>query len=614
MAKAQRVLSVEIGYSLTQVCEMDYQSKHPNVYGVFSMKTPEGILNDGYVKLNDTFIQELKSYLAANSFQAKKVIFTVSSTKIASREAIIPEVKENKVRDMIITNITDYFPVDPSMYQFAHTVMESFTDESNNKRLRVMVMAAPSDILDGYFELARALQLDLVSIDYSGNSIFQALRNRFSKGVNLTVKIDERSSLLTVTNNGVITMQRSGIYGADQVVDIMMETDVYGDKLTYDAAIRTLRKNNLVLRAEDEATLEKKEEESRLLARQQADIVSESAITGDTSSLAAATVAAKQAENAVKMLRLKRDVTYSYEQLISSIVRVIDYYNSKNRDAAIDNIVITGIAADFWGFSTLLSNELGRDVEVLKDLSGTSINQGLHLQDISLGDYISVIGAGIGSVGFMPAALAAAIQEDKTKNAFATKEQVPLIVFVACVSVSVILGVMALVPFISSSISFDRLTTKKAELQPIEAVYNDYLAKKADNDYLLSMYSMTENSNRDLYELFGKIENALPTDTAVKSLGIDSTGMTINMTLNNKREAAAAIINLRTLDAFSDVSVTGITQNEIEGVVTVDMTVTCVYGINPALAADQAATEEGTAATDTATDGTGADTAATTAQ
>ena len=43
MAKAQRVLSIEIGYSLTQVCEMDFRSKHPQVYGVFSMKTPDGI-------------------------------------------------------------------------------------------------------------------------------------------------------------------------------------------------------------------------------------------------------------------------------------------------------------------------------------------------------------------------------------------------------------------------------------------------------------------------------------------------------------------------------------------------------------------------------------------
>ena len=63
--------------------------------------------------------------------------------------------------------------------------------------------------------------------------------------------------------------------------------------------------------------------------------------TGDTSQIASTTVAAKQAGANLKMLRLRRDVTISYQQLIGSIVRVIDYYNSKNRDAAIDNIIIT---------------------------------------------------------------------------------------------------------------------------------------------------------------------------------------------------------------------------------------------------------------------------------
>ena len=92
MAKAQRVLSIEIGYSLTQVCEMDFRSKHPQVYGVFSMKTPDGILNDGAISPTESYIQELKSYIAANGMTAKKVIFAVSSTKIASREATIPTV------------------------------------------------------------------------------------------------------------------------------------------------------------------------------------------------------------------------------------------------------------------------------------------------------------------------------------------------------------------------------------------------------------------------------------------------------------------------------------------------------------------------------------------
>lgn len=380
MAKAQRVLSIEIGYSLTQVCEMDFQSKHPQVYGVFSMKTPDGILDDGYVKATEGFVNDLKSYIAANGMQAKKLIFAVSSTKIANREAIIPFVKEKMVREMIMTNITDYFPVDPSQYQFAHNIMDTVTDDAGTKQYRVMVMAAPADMLNGYSVLANALGLELVAVDYSGNSIFQALRHRFATGVNLTVKIDERSSLLTVTNNGVITMQRPGIYGADQVVDILMETDVYGDPLTYEAAVKTLRRNNLVMRPEEEELLAEKEEEVRKLELAQQQAMTLANTTGDTSQVASATVAAKQAGSNLKMLRLRRDVTLSYQQLISSIVRVIDYYNSKNRDAAIDNIIITGIAADFWGFAGLLSQELGRNVEVLKDLAGTNINQGLHLQ------------------------------------------------------------------------------------------------------------------------------------------------------------------------------------------------------------------------------------------
>ena len=70
MAKAQRVLSIEIGYSLTQVCEMDFRSKHPQVYGVFSMKTPDGILNDGaispcllYTSIWDRWFLRIKTHL-----------------------------------------------------------------------------------------------------------------------------------------------------------------------------------------------------------------------------------------------------------------------------------------------------------------------------------------------------------------------------------------------------------------------------------------------------------------------------------------------------------------------------------------------------------------------
>lgn len=594
MAKAQRVLSIEIGYSLTQVCEMDFQSKHPQVYGVFSMKTPEGVLDDGYVKTTEGFVNDLKSYITANGMQAKKLIFAVSSTKIANREAIIPFVKEKMVRDMIMTNITDYFPVDPSQYQFAHTIMDTVTDDAGTKQYRVMVMAAPADMLNGYKVLANALGLELVAVDYSGNSIFQALRHRFATGVNLTVKIDERSSLLTVTNNGVITMQRPGIYGADQIVDILMETDVYGEPLTYEGAIKTLRRNNLVMRPEEEELLAEKEEEVRKLELAQQQAMALANTTGDTSQVASTTVAAKQAGSNLKMLRLRRDVTISYQQLISSIVRVIDYYNSKNRDAAIDNIIITGIAADFWGFAGLLSQELGRNVEVLKDLAGTNISQGLHLQGVSLGDYISVIGAGLGSVGFMPATE----KTDKKKGGASAKEsissignndKVPYIVLGLGLVIGIGLSAAALVPYYMSKVENQNLQERKAQLAPVQDTYNEYVAVGEDYKYMTSLYNATLNTVDDLPELFGELEDRLPSDSMVTTMSVSSEKLSMVVQTTTKTSVAKAIVEYRQLPYFSDVIVAQVAEmlDPDTGEKLINYTIICEFGDNPWIARDE---------------------------
>ncbi len=609
MAKAQRVLSIEIGYSLTQVVEMDFQSKHPKVYGVFSMKTPEGILDDGFVKATEEYVNDLKSYITANGMTAKKVIFAVSSTKIANREAMIPFVKEKMVRDMLMTNITDYFPVDPSQYQFAHNIMETVTDDAGNKQYRVMVMAAPSDIINGYHQLANMLGLELSSIDYTGNSIFQALRHRFATGVNLTVKIDERSSLLTVTNNGVITMQRPGIYGADQVVDILMETDVYGEPLTYEGAVKTLRRNNLVMKPEEESLLAEKEAEVAELEKAQQAAMTLANTTGDTSQVASTTVAAKQAGANLKMLRLRRDVTLSYQQLISSIVRVIDYYNSKNRDAAIDNIIITGIAADFWGFAALLSQELDRNVEVLKDLAGTNIDQGLHLQGVSLGDYIAAIGAALGSVGFMPA-----VSEDKKKkgkggasakdslSTLSQNDKLPYIVLGVGVGVAVILSAVSLVPYFMTKSVNESLQERKAQLAPVQDVYNQYVAVQADYDYMVALSDATTNYNNQLPEIIAELESHFPSATMVASMNVTQEGISMNVTVPNKQSIAKTLVEFRRLPYFSEVIVNGFSESldKETGVIVDTYTIEFVYGENPLLATEEVAEEEAAETTDEA--------------
>lgn len=131
---AGKVISIEIGYSLTRVCEVDYKSKTHKVYGYFSIPTPEGMINDGILNLNESYATALREALAEHKMKSKQVVFTLTSTKIASREVTIPFVKENRIMDVVNANASDYFPVDLSQYQLAYSMLGVLGDPKSGQQ------------------------------------------------------------------------------------------------------------------------------------------------------------------------------------------------------------------------------------------------------------------------------------------------------------------------------------------------------------------------------------------------------------------------------------------------------------------------------------------------
>ena len=145
-----KVLSIKVGDSVTRVCLMDYRSKNPKVYQSFAIQTPAGVISDGVLQGDIAeFANLLKNAIQERNMRTKYVVFTVQSTKIATREAKLPYVKENRVGAMVIANAGDYFPIDLANYQISHNILGVEEDE-DGKRYKIQVLAAPKTILDGY--------------------------------------------------------------------------------------------------------------------------------------------------------------------------------------------------------------------------------------------------------------------------------------------------------------------------------------------------------------------------------------------------------------------------------------------------------------------------------
>lgn len=561
---AGKVISIEIGYSLTRVCETDYKAKIHRIYKNFSIPTPEGVINDGALMITPEYVESMKAALAENKVKSKQVVFTITSAKIASREVVIPFVKDNRIADVINANASDYFPVDLTQYQLAYNVLGVLGETKGNQQYKLLVMAAPKALLSGYYDLARALKLEVAALDYAGNSIYRVVKEECAQGTNLIIKSDERSTLVMVVQNGAISFTRNIAYGVDEAIQSVMESLREGKVDTITKAVDILSRY-LCVQLQQEETGQQKETEKA------DDLVIEEISDESRESAKAATEKTPQQ-------RAVEEVTRSLMPLIGSIARVVDYYVSHNANTTIDRVLFTGLGADIQGLNQLLAQEINHPVEVLTQAAGWNFEKSFKTK--AYGAYLACAGAAVEPLGFKANKEKAGAKPGRSKG----KLDGAIIAYV-------VLGagiVAALGMIVSSTFSYGsalkenvELRAQASELEAIIPVYNEYVTTYNDYIKVSAMYDVTRSNNDNFYELLEELEQRLPSDVSVVSLESNRDGVAINMDVPSKNEAAAVVEQMRLFDALypDSVTVTSVTMTEEEetGSTTVNFTVTANY-------------------------------------
>jgi Tfp pilus assembly PilM family ATPase len=227
-----KMLTIEIGYSTTKAVLMDYKTRKPKVYKSAEFETTQGAVVDGYIVTEklDELCASLKKGLKKNKLKAKRVVFTVGSGKIITREIVLPGVKEHQINAIIQSNITEYFPVELDDYRIAHIKITTFKDGENAGKHKVLVIAAENKLIKGYEKLADELKLKIVDIDYAGNSTFQAVRRSAGADAIMVVKVEEENTLITIAKQGTLVLQRNVNYNVGTQVEaerVGMEESVH---------------------------------------------------------------------------------------------------------------------------------------------------------------------------------------------------------------------------------------------------------------------------------------------------------------------------------------------------------------------------------------------------
>ena len=530
MAMNNRVLSIEIGNSFTKICEIDYKVKKPKVYKVLTVETPEGVVVDGMLQPTQEYADHLVNALGTNGIRTKKVIFTISSTRVASREVQIPNVKANKIEALVKTNANDYFPVDLTQYEIGHYLAGGLTEEG---KLRVMALAVPKALLNSYYQLAQMCGWEVECFDYSSNSLYQILRDEKSEKVTMMIKIDENNTIVTVLSAGKVLLQRTVAYGVQDAIETMIASGAYAVNDPMSAVERFQKKTclNRVLHQGDKLWEEN-----------------------------AGRWEDEDAGN-VEVTAARQKITASLESLIVGVSRVIDFYDSRNSNTPIERTYVTGLGGSFSGMSKLFTNCLERKVHTLSDMDD-KIGMSKAIRSTRPAAYISCLGAVLAPVGLIDKSQQKA--KGMTVVSGTNYTFVSVAILVLGVILSIAMAVTSLTRYFGTVAENVALQARVEELQPAQTVYNEYLSTAAQYDKYKYLYEYTENPNENLVEFINELEQILPDSFYTDSFSSDQTGISMTVNVEGKAAAARTILNIRNMESIEDVQISNITDNQDE--------------------------------------------------
>ena len=538
----KKVISIEAGVWWTKVSLVEYRKKNPPVYQAFAFRTPENAVEDGYIRDKDSFANALKDELRRHNIREKEVVFTLSSSKVVTREVLIPFVKENKIRGIIDAQMRDYFPMDVSSYTVSYSKMD-VEEVDGKKQIKLLLVAIPDNLLNNYCAFADLAGLKVETFDYIGNGTVQLMCDSFLQNA-VVVQLEEQATVISILENKKLVFQRVTPYGYGATLSAILDHPILGIKDEYEAFDFLLSHNVLYNRP----VVQKIEDEEEM-KRQQA-------------------MADETYDDLAESLR--------YHLRIANTA--IEYYQNQVKREFTGNLYLVGDGSRFVGMHKLFAQEMPLPIQDINfasiiDLKSESQKAAVaQTQSQSQGTYeaptqqvkerpkaatpvgfLSVIGAAVHPIDAKPKELREAdVKKNGVRNSYV------VLAVAALISVLLILG--SSVRLLVATAQQNKLQKRIEELSYVQDTYDESSKVQQEEKVYEDIDRATLCNNEQLLPLINQLEEQLPREIHVESIEANESMVVLNMVADKKITVGQMLLNFQDVTLLQSLDIPSMTE------------------------------------------------------
>ena len=510
---AKKVLSIQTGIWWTKVAVMEYGVKHPRVFDMFTFRTPENAVEDGYIRERESLSNQLRAELSKRKITERKAIFSINSAKVVSREVMIPRVGNRQLKTLAVEQARENFPMDIASYTISYSKM-GMLDGDPKQQMKLLLLAVPDNLLSNYVSFAELCGLEIETFEYMGNCAMQFIAKNFIEDA-VIVQLEERSTIVSIVKNTKLVFQRVAPHGFDSTLAAAIDHPVLGLHEDYEA-FDFLCNNNITR------------------DKVKADMFPDSVIADPEERVIAAT----QAYEAIKE---------SMDYHVRIVVSALEFYQNQYKTPLRGTLHLIGDGMRIQGMAKYFDSKINIEVEkgdylsqvkMDKKSASVSSNETLGL--------LSVLGAVLEPMGIVPKELA-----DRASKRSSTR--IASLVFMVSVIASVALVGVAYMRKAKAEEHQKELKQTIENLSPVQEIYDENVKYRNLATEYVSFDNMTKTQCEQLRKFVDDLEVQLPASCKVISLVASDDKVQLEMECDLKMTAAQIIINLKKLDYLENV-------------------------------------------------------------
>ena len=543
------MISIETGIQWTKVALVDYRKKNPPVHEAFAFRTPEHAVEDGYIRDKDSLARALKEELVRRQILEKDVVFTLSSSKVVTREVVIPYVKDNKIKGIIDAQSRDYFPMDISGYTISYSKMDVVEDDGK-KQLKLLLVAIPDNLLGNYVSFAQLAGLKVETFDYIGNGCIQLMCDSFVDNA-MIIQLEEQATVISILENKKLAFQRVTPYGYGATISAVVDHPILGID-DEEKAFDFLLEHNVIFNKPSMPD------------------------NGDP---------AQQAIDQTQADEAYEDLAESLRYHLRIANTALDYYQNQVKKEFVGNVYLVGDGSRFAGIHKLFAQELPLPLQKIDfakiiDLRNQNgVNDQMKVGKKKHQDYtdpvmeessntrqpraatpvgfLSVIGAAVHPLDAKPKEMQAA---DSKKNDLHTA----YVLLAGSLLLSLLLILGSSVRQLIAHSEHRHLTDQLEALAYVQQTYDESSRVQQEAQVYVTIDDATKTKNEYLLPLIEQLEAELPSAIKVTSMQTDDNLITLNMTADRKITVGQMLLNFQNVTLLTDPSIPSMSEQTDE--------------------------------------------------